>query len=369
MNVKEAIINEAKKIGIDIIGFTSALPFKEVENIIKDRESRGFLSGFEESDISKRINPQAVMKDCRTIISTGISYNVEIEKVKHKADYRHKSEVSRCSWGTDYHSVLGAMLNTLSSFIEYNFAGSAATFVDTNPLVEREIARRAGIGYTGKNCSIINSVNGSYIFLGEILTNIYIEEDSPIVSDCGDCEICINACPTGALCSPYTINAKKCVSYITQSKDITAADYINFGNNIYGCDVCQRVCPKNKAAKISTHVEFMPELWNAYPDAVDLLELDNKSFKNTFKKTSSGWRGKKNIQRNAIIVLGNSGNKQYADYIKEMLSDERSDIRKAALYSLYNLLGKDSAHILEGHLINESSEDIRDIVLELLKKE
>lgn len=368
MDIKTLIKDEALRIGIDVIGFTSCLPFEEAEKVLKDREAKGYLSGFEEKDIKKRTNPSMVMEGCETIISAGISYNVDEFAVREKDNLKHKMHISRSSWGLDYHKVLMAKLNELSEFINHEFKGRTQVFVDTGPLVEREVARRAGIGYIGKNCSLINPKYGAYIFLGEILTDIYIEPDNPIEDGCGDCDLCLKACPTKALCSPYTINAKGCVSYLTQCRDIPYLHHKSMGCSIYGCDICHRVCPKNKGAHLSRHSEFVPEDWNYSPDAAQILKMSNRDFENTFKNASCGWRGKKILQRNVIIALGNSGNKDASEYIIEMLSDSRRDIRETSVYALYNLLGDESSSYLKEHLLKEKDPGIIDIIRKLTDK-
>lgn len=362
VDTKEAIKKEAERLGIDVLGFASCEPFYDTLEVLKKREALGYLSGFEEKDIEKRITPHLALKGCRTIIAGGISYNVDKGEVRTKENYRHRVSISRGAWGMDYHRVLKGKLQSLAAFINEKMGGSTEVFVDTGPLVEREVARRAGIGYVGKNCSLINPEYGSYIFLGEILTDIFIEPDKPLPEDCGDCDLCLQACPSGALRNPYTVNAKECVSYMTQSKDVSCDYYGSIGSSIYGCDVCQIVCPRNRSANKSRHREFVPEDWNAYPDAVDILEMDNKTFENTFKKTSSGWRGKKTLQRNALIALGNSGKKENAEYIEKMLHDSRRDIRKTGIYALHRLLGKDSIPIFKKYIEREEDDELKSLM-------
>lgn len=368
LDIKTSIIDEMKRVGIDVQGFASCSPFIEVLEILKDREAKGFLSGFEEKEIEKRVNPKYLMDDCKTIISAGISYNVDTSSMKQEESMKYKCIISKASWGQDYHNVLKSKLKEVSNFIENNYNGKALVFVDTGPLVEREIARRAGIGFIGKNCSIINPEFGSFVFIGEILTNIYIEPDSPLEDGCGDCNICIKACPSGALCAPYTLDAKKCISFMTQDKNMSFEHNGKFKSSIYGCDICQNVCPKNKGANISSHSEFMPEEWNSYPDAIDILNMDSSTYKDTFRKTSSGWRGRTILQRNAIFTLGCSGNRDMAVYIKKMLGDSRKEIRRAAVFAIYNLLHKDSSSILNEHIVNEQDNDIRCIIKEFLDR-
>lgn len=364
MDEKLLIRSEAEKLGIDIIGFASCEPFIEVEDILRDREKKGYLSGFEEQDVEKRIYPHRLMENCKTFISAGISYGAEDRCGNNGCT------ISMCSWGTDYHTVLRNKLNSLGEFIKNKFNCDAGIFVDTGPIVEREAARRAGIGFVGKNCSVINPRYGSFIFLGEIITDLFVEPDSPMDDGCGDCDICVKACPTGALCAPYTVNAKKCISYLTQSKNISPEDYRKIGRSIYGCDVCQRVCPKNKVRETGNHEEFMPEEWNMHPDPYAILNGSKKDFENTFKKTSSGWRGRKILQRNALISLGNSKGSEKekaAEQIKKFLEDERKDIRMTAVIALHNLLGEESMSLIARVLDNERDEDNRKGILRILK--
>ncbi|KPU45287.1 epoxyqueuosine reductase [Oxobacter pfennigii] len=338
MNNKELIITESKRIGIDIIGFSPCFIAYDVEETLRDRESKGYLSGFEEKDMNLRINPKLLMENCQTIISAGISYNIDRDKIEAMSKQKFKATMSVSSWGRDYHKVLGSKLEALAEFINKRLYGETKFFVDTNPLLERHIAKNAGIGFVGKNCSLINKEYGSYIFLGEILTDLYIQPDMPVTGDCGDCELCIKACPSGALLKPYTIDAKKCISYLTQNKEIDYENMKNTGLSLYGCDVCQSVCPKNRNIKMSSHEEFIPKQWNIYPDAVAILDMDNKTFEKTYKLTSGGWRGKKNLQKNAIAVIANSGKREAWDVLVKYLDDERPDIKKAAVYGLKRLM-------------------------------
>lgn len=299
------------------------------------------------------------MNDCKTIICVAISYNIDKENIKYKDDYKLKTSISKISWGKDYHKVLEDKLKALSEFISQRYSAKTKYFVDKGPLVERELAYLSGIGFYGKNCSIINKEYGSFICLGEILTNIYIEPDKAIKELCKDCNLCINACPNGALYNSYKINPKLCLSYLTQQKHLEQEDYPKI-KSIYGCDICQNICPFNKLAKNINHDEFIPEEWNAYPDAIDLLEMNNNSFNNTFYNTSSGWRGKKIIQRNAIAFIGNSQRKELFIYLLKALKDERAEIREASIYSLYNLLGKDCFKYLKTHFKKEKDEKIKE---------
>lgn len=359
LDIKECIKRQAENIGIDVIGFTSCDPFDEIKDILIERERMGYLSGFEEKDVEKRVNPGLLLDNCCTIISSGISYYTDINDLKPENKSSLKYTVSRSSWGQDYHNVLKGMLLKLGEFIKHEYNAEYRIFVDTGPLPERAVAKRAGVGFLGKNGFIINPQFGSFIFLGELLTTLCIEPDIPIDDSCGECDLCIKSCPSCALIKPCTLNAKECISYLTQSKKINPKNYSILGRNIYGCDICQMVCPKNRSAISGRHVEFIPKDWNFCPNPVNILNMNNKTYNDTFKRTSSGWRGKKLLQRNMIIAMGNSGDKSSAQYIANMLSDCRPEIREASIYALYKLLGSESKAILEKHMNKEDNEELR----------
>lgn len=303
MDLKENIILFAKNNSIDKIGFCTAEPFYNVSNIIKSRMEKGYLSGFEEKDIEKRINPKLTMYSAESIIIIAENYNKNFE---FKLDNKLRANLSMCAIGEDYHKIVKRKLEMLGEYIkEVKENIEYKIFVDTGPLVEREIAKRAGIGWQGKNCSIITKEFGSWVFIGYMLINIKIESDYEIIGDCSKCNKCIETCPTGALGYNYEFNAKKCISYLTQTKDIISEDLEQkIGIQLYGCDICQKVCPYNKYAEIK---ETISDIDMVKPDIIQLLSMSNKDFKNTYGKTAAGWRGKKVLQRNANIVLKNIG--------------------------------------------------------------
>lgn len=302
MDIREYIISSATELNIDVIGFIDSSPLNIKETILSRRQLDKFTE-FEERDIEKRINPKLTMSECKSIIVIGVSYNTGFRPEKEGI---LKGNISMSSWGIDYHKVLQTKLQSLIEKMKRKINFEYKVFVDTGPLVERELARRAGLGFLGKNCSMINEKYGSFIFLGHILTNIEIKSDSPIDKDCGDCDLCIKACPTGALESPYNINPKKCISYLTQTKTIIPEDLRGkIGTRIYGCDTCQNVCPKNKGVRLSSHEEFIPYETGVTIDLEKILFMSNKDFKKGFGTMAGSWRGKNILKRNAIIILGN----------------------------------------------------------------
>ncbi len=303
MDLKQYIMDKSKACGIDIIGFTGSDNMDYLRDYLIHRQEKNLMTEFESKDFDKRLNPSLTLPSCKSIIVIAISYNVSYDT---RPDYKYMGRLSMSSWGTDYHRVLNGKMKSLVEKISEVVDFEYKYFVDTGPLVDRELAVKAGLGYYGKNCSVINPSFGSFIFLGYILTNLDLEPDSRLEEDCGDCDLCIRACPTKALEGSYRLNPKKCISYLTQTKGETPPDLIKkMGIKLYGCDICQLVCPKNKGVKYSSHEEFIPTDTKGYLDLLDLLTISNKDFKKKYGNMAGSWRGKGILKRNALNILEN----------------------------------------------------------------
>lgn len=335
MNLKQYIIDKSKELNIDLIGFTDCEPLNNLKDYLIQRKKENRQTEFEKEDLEKRINPKLTLPECKSIIVIGLSYNNSFNEVP---DYKLRGILSRSSWGIDYHIVLRKRMEDLINEIEKVQPFNYRYFVDTGPLVDREIARKAGIGYYGKNCSIINDEYGSFIFLGYILTDLDINY-IPTVSEnrCGDCIRCIKACPTGALEEPYRVNPKKCISYLTQTKN-TIPDELRekMSNKIYGCDTCQMACPKNKGIIIPEHKEFMPVITKGYMNLEELLSISNKEFKEKYGHIAGSWRGKNILKRNAIIAIGNMKSKENLKLLTPLLKEENPMIREYVKWAVEN---------------------------------
>lgn len=298
----------AKNIGIEEIGFCDIKFSEEFLQRLKERREQGYLSGFEEQDEKVRIRVDSLLENAKTIISIALPYRTS------EPD-RTRPYISKSGIGNDYHRVMKEKLNLLAEFIRLKYDGKSVALCDTSPLHDREIAYKCGIGFYGKNNNIINPRYGSFIFLGELVTDIYIERSTVLENNCGECTLCLKACPAKALEKPFFLNAKKCLSYLTQKKEqLTPQEMERLGCRVYGCDTCQDVCPYNKKADGYGIKEFQSPVY----DPMDMLVQSNKEFKNTFGRTSSGWRGKKVLTRNLINAMGNSGKKEYIKILREL---------------------------------------------------
>lgn len=341
--LKEEIIAYSKEIGIDKIGFTTAGTFTELKNRLLRQQSLNYQSGFEEPDIEKRVNPSLLLEEPRSIISIAIAYP---SKMNHRVESKkgeRRGIFSRASWGLDYHHVLNDRLKKLEEFITTKVPDARLkSMVDTGELSDRAVAERAGIGWSGKNCAIITPEFGSYVYLGEMITSIPFEPDTPIEDQCGSCTKCLDACPTGALVQGGQINAQRCISFLTQTKTFIPDEYRDkIGNRIYGCDSCQTACPVNKGKNYHFHEELEPQPEVAKPLLKPILKLSNREFKAKFGHVSGAWRGKKPIQRNAIIALGHFKDETAIPDLVDILENEGSPVsRGTAAWALGKIGGE-----------------------------
>jgi epoxyqueuosine reductase len=365
--LKNEIIEYAKSIGIDKIGFASADPFTEMKNRLRMQQELNYQSGFEEPDIEKRVNPSLLMDSPQSIISIALAYPSKMkERVISKKGER-RGIFCRASWGTDYHLILRDRLKKLEEFIAEKVPeAKMKSMVDTGELVDRAVAQRAGIGWSGKNCSIITPEFGSYVYLGEMITNIPFEPDTPMEDRCGSCNKCVEACPTGALVQGGQLNAKRCIAFLTQTKDFLPEEFREkLGNRLYGCDTCQTVCPVNKGKDFHLHPEMEPDPEIAKPLLKPLLHISNREFKEKYGHVSGSWRGKKPIQRNVIIALAHFKDETaVGDLIKVLNEDPRPVIRGTAAWALGKIGGEDAKNAL---LAAKEIEADHDVVNEIEK--
>lgn len=294
MSEKEKIIEFCKSLGLDAVGVCQCRVFEELRGFFQERKDKGLENEFEEENIEKRVNPFYYMEDGKSIISIAFPYLFD-------TDFEGDIYFSKYTQGEDYHKVLSAYLQKICNFIE-DLGGRARHFVDSNALPERYIAKLSGVGFIGKNNMLITEKYGSYVFLGEIITDLYLEPDSEKVQKCEGCNKCLKACPTSAVAEELN-TPNVCLSYITQKKNIEDQWLSKLGGRIFGCDTCQRACPYNINIHPSSLGEFIPKEYMKNADLNELINIDNKIFKEKYVHSSCGWRGKNILQRNAIINM------------------------------------------------------------------
>ncbi len=359
--LKEEIISYSKEIGIDKIGFASASMFDELKNRLLAQQELGYASGFEEPDIEKRVDPTLVVPKARSIISIALAYPSKLKDAPKSTKEDRRGIFCRASWGQDYHTVLRDRLQKLEAFIKEKVpAAILQSMVDTGELSDRAVAERAGIGWSGKNCAIITPEFGSYVYLGEMITDIPFPPDKPIEDGCGTCNKCVDVCPTGALVTGGQLNSQRCIAFLTQTKGFLAEEFRSkLGNRLYGCDTCQTVCPENKGKDFHFHPEMEPDPELAKPKLKPLLTMSNREFKEKFGHVSGSWRGKKPIQRNAIIALAHFKDQTAVpDLIELIKNDVRPVIRGTAAWALGKIGDKEALDTLMNLREKEKDQEV-----------
>lgn len=344
-SLKVDIMEYSKKIGIDKIGFAAVDVFTELKERLIINEQKQYASGFEKGSIEERTEPKQHLDEAKSIIAIALAYPTRIVDPPKSTKEDRRGIFARASWGQDYHIVLRERLESLAAYIKEkdpNF--TYKIMVDTGELSDGAVAERAGIGFNGKHTMIITEEFGSWVYLGEMITNLPFAPDSPVDDSCGDCRICIDACPTGAIVSDGQLNAQKCLAFQTQTKGLLPDEFRDkIGTRVYGCDTCQAVCPRNRRIDFHLHPEFEPEPEIAKPKLKPMLNISNRDFKAQFGHVSGSWRGKKPLQRNAIIALAHYKDETAIDLlISVMQEDVRPEIRGTAAWAL-GKIGSNSA--------------------------
>ncbi|MCD8789673.1 tRNA epoxyqueuosine(34) reductase QueG [Mammaliicoccus sciuri] len=370
--LKQEVIDYAHSIGIDSIGFTTADPFDELKKKLEDYHSKGYASGFEESDIELRTVPKLSLPSARSIIAIAVGYPNKLKGAPKSVRGDRRGMFARASWGQDYHTIMRNRLDKLSLFLKEKVPDvEIKSMVDTGVLSDRSVAERAGLGFAGKNGFIINEELGTWSYLGEMLVSIPFKPDDPVIDSCGDCNICVDRCPTGALVGNGQLNSQKCISFLTQTKGYLKDEYrYKIGNRLYGCDTCQQVCPRNRGIN-TEHDDIILEPEVLKPRLVPLLKMSNKEFKNTYGHLAGAWRGKKPIQRNAIVALAHFNEENAIPDLKDVaLTDPRPMIRGTAFWAIGQIQGEEARPFIMSHYEREIEEVQEEMIkgLEIRRK-
>ncbi len=339
-DLAEAIRARAHALGFDLVGLAAAAPFTRERELILASLARGHMAEMAwitPERVRLSCDPEALLPGARSIVALGTSYAQPDAEVS--GDHGPLGRVARYAWGRDYHEVLPPRLRELAAAIS-ELAGPdtrCRTFVDTGPLVDRAAAERAGIGFVGKNSCILTGRHGSYVFLSAILTTAELAPDSVVPRDCGACRACIDACPTDALLAPGELDARRCISYLTieHRGAIPRALRPQIGAWVFGCDVCQEVCPWNRARPAGAHPEFTaaagvgPTL-----DLIAVLGMDDAAFRARFRGTALTRAKRRGLLRNAAVALGNTRDRRAIPALVQALSDPEPLVRGHAAWAL-----------------------------------
>ena len=313
----------ALKLGASRVGICRAEPVPRSERLLEwlDRGFHGSMSWMERGT-ERRGDPRRLLPGARSVLVIAVDHEVPAEPDRPVAAY---------AVGLDYHDVLGRILKALRHIVR-RLGGEARAYVDTGPLLERELAMQAGIGFIGKNTNLIAKRAGSYFLIGELLTTLELSYDSPARAHCGTCTRCLDLCPTDAFPEPWVLDSNRCISYLTieHRGDIDRSLRAPMGTHVFGCDVCQQVCPWNRKSDRVVH----PELSRQRPDpeAREVLSLDQEGFRKRYRKTAV-WRAHlEGLARNVCIALGNT--RREAPELAGALEHETASTRRHALWAV-----------------------------------
>ena len=336
-SLKEKIFDVAHKEGLSDIGFTNPKLDPEEFNNFKEFIHKGYHGQMYwlNNNIDWRENPKLMWEDVETIIVFAENY-YQGENPLAGIKIKDKANISIYARGDDYHNILKKKLKAVASqIIKIIDKSEVKVFVDTAPIMEKNFAQKAGIGWQGKHTNVLSKKLGNWIFLGLIFTNIKIEADNPEINHCGNCSRCLEVCPTNAFIAPYKLNAKKCISYLTiEHKGPVDIEFrSHLGNRIFGCDDCLAVCPWNKFSKKSNELKYS----NSITDKLDLNELamlDDFQFRNLFRKSPIKRIGRNRFVRNVLYAIGNSGDLKFKNTLIKLTRDNDSTIVDAAYWAI-----------------------------------
>jgi epoxyqueuosine reductase len=306
-SLSQKIKEEAIRLGFDKVGFARADTLVSEGNHLQEWLSRGFHGTMEwmARTKDKRRYPGLVFKDTHSVIALAMNYYVDVQH----SDGMETGKISRYAWGEDYHEVMEHRLEKLLESIKRLEPGAEGKiYVDTGPVMEKVWAQRAGIGWEGKHTNVISPEFGSWIFLGEMLLNIELEYDPPATDHCGTCMLCIDACPTDAIVEPYLLDSTKCISYLTieYHGPIPRGLGAKFDGWVYGCDICQDVCPWNSKFQTPTEkTAFLPRKENIMPDLKQLATITEDEFHNHYQHSPIKRTKRSGLRRNAMVNLIN----------------------------------------------------------------
>ncbi|WP_418790876.1 tRNA epoxyqueuosine(34) reductase QueG [Phosphitispora sp. TUW77] len=376
--LKEQVKHYAYSIGVDKIGFTDAEALTEHLPLVRRRWEAGYKHAINEGDPDKRISPSLHLPGAKSVISIAVAYPGTATIPESAISSEEGTALSRGSFsfisrGMDYHEVISDKLQKIRDYIMFLVpAARSVHMVDTGELLEKAFAVKAGLGWFGRNTLLVTPEFGSWVCLGELITDIPFPPDRSLNNNCGSCNACVAACPTNAIREGEDLNIDRCLACLTLGSFMPDPEIREImGISLYGCDICQQVCPYNKKSGHDNDMqEFSYSYDEAYPVLKEILALSNKEFRKRFGHISAAWRGRTPIQRNAVIAAGNLGARDTIPELIDILrSDPRPVLRGLAAWALGKIGGPLASQALAD--VSEKEKDptvIQEIVQGLGKR-
>lgn len=363
-NIKQ----KALQLGFNLVGITPAIPSPMLFAYRRwiEQGMHGNMGYLARADrIARREDLKTIMSSAQSLIIVGMDYrNLDIDEEQLQDPSRGR--IASYAWGLDYHNILQQRLEMLTEWIQAQSNGKIdnKVYVDTGAILERSHAQQAGLGFIGKNTMLIHPRRGSYFFIGEIITSLEFDEyDEPHRENmCGTCSRCLNACPTDAFPEPFVLDSRKCISYHTiENKGWIDRDIRpQFGNWIFGCDICQDVCPFQRFTPETGEVGFLVfDIDRAAPLLLEILTLTDDMFMDKFRRTPVERATRERLVRNACIAVGNWKSAQTIPSLIQLLYDASAIVRGHAVWALWQIMGLDSSKLLTDLYYRENDEQVR----------
>ncbi len=370
MNLKEKIKAEAVRLGFALIGFTNLEPPQSIQTYMDWIDhglhaEMGYLA--RPAAVERRANPNKIMPQAKSLICLGMRYpNLASTPAPPAVEGPH-GRLASFAWGRDYHLVIPPKLEQMAVFIEHELGRriERKAYTDTGPILERDLAQRAGLGWIGKNSCLINPSSGSYYLLAELFVDIEFEVDPPFVRDhCGTCTRCIDACPTGCILPNRTLDSRRCISYLTIENKGPVEKELRpkIGDWVFGCDICQQVCPWNiRFAGQERDSEKLDQAKTARPGLVLELRLTPHEFNQKFKYSPVQRARRRGYLRNIAVAIGNSGDVKAVPALEECLLNEPEPlVRSHAAWALGRIRTRSARAVLQKARQREVTREVLD---------
>ncbi|OYR13982.1 tRNA epoxyqueuosine(34) reductase QueG [Brucella grignonensis] len=360
LKLKRFLIEEAKAVGFDAVAFTTPDTIPQAPQRLRQYIADGHhadMLWMEETE-DRRANPSVLWPEVRSIMILAMNYGPDSNPLGI-LEHKNRAAISVYAQNRDYHDIIKGKLKHVASRFAARAGQDVKVFVDTAPVMEKPLAEAAGVGWQGKHTNLVSRELGSWLFLGSIFTTAEIPPDEPDRDHCGSCRVCLDACPTKAFPSPYRIDARRCISYLTiENKGPIPHEFRKaMGNRIYGCDDCLSVCPWNKFAQATSEMKLKARDDLKAPRLADFLVLDDPAFRTLFSGSPVKRIGRDRFLRNVLIAAGNSQDPSLLPQIENLLEDPAPVVRGAAVWAFKQLATMERFKISKKRLASSEEDD------------